>query len=151
MLRALVLLVVVMACASGKRSARECKPLPTEYQTYSGLYQDCNVDERARVVSTPRPDFSRLEPLATSAAGCYTAEFTMVVDETGVPLDRSIVLVRTNSQSYAQAIRDQVARLRFDPAKKGGAPVRQLYKHEAKMQYAVARSGSSPTRRPPPC
>src|SRR5688572_7818856 len=151
MLRALVLLVAVIGCASGTRTAPECSPLPADYQSYNGLYQACNVDQRARVVTTPRPDFSQLQPLVTASAGCYTAEFTMVVDEKGLPIERSIALVRTNSQSYAQAIRNQISGLRFDPAKKDGMPVRQFYNHESKMRYAVSRSGTSPTRRPPPC
>ena len=148
MWRGLLLLAVVAGCASGKRVARECPPLPADYQSYEGLYQECNVDQRARVATTPRPDFSRLEPLINSSAGCYTADFTFVVDEKGVPVDRSVKLVRTNSQSYARAIEEVVRGLRFDSAKKDGTPVRQFYKHEAKMQY---RSMSATGRRPPPC
>ena len=146
--RSLMLLLMVAGCATGTRTARVCPPLPTEYQAYEGLYQQCNVDQRARVTSTPRPDFSRLEPLLNSRAGCYSADFTLVVDENGVPVDRSIKLVRTTSQSYARAIEEMVRGLRFDPAKKDGMPVRQFYEYEAKMQY---RSMSGTGSRPPPC
>lgn len=146
--RALILLVMVVGCAGGTRAARACPPLPTDYQTYEGLYQTCNVDQRARVTSTPRPDFSRLEPLINSNAGCYTADFTLVVDEKGVPVARSVRLVRANSQSYARAIEEMVHGLRFEPAKKDGMPVRQFYEYEAKMQY---RSMSGTGSRPPPC
>jgi hypothetical protein len=150
MRRAFLVLVTVAACASGRSAARACDPLPTEFQSYGRLYQACSVDTRARLANAPtRPDFSRLVPL--SSAGCYVAEFQMVVDENGYVLPRSVKLVRTNSRSYADAISETLSTFRFEPAKKEGLPVPQFYEHVSKMKYTVSIGGPTTQRRPPPC
>lgn len=150
---ALVLVcVAVAACTSAARAPRECAALPAEYQSYEVLYRDCAVDQKARLMTGPsRPDYSRLQPLATSSAGCYSAEYQFVVDEKGFPVQRSFRLLRTNSPTYADAIRETLPGLRFEPAKKNGIPVPQLYNYDAKMRYTVVMSGSPNRRRPPPC
>lgn len=150
--RLVLVLVCVAACSQAARAPRECAPLPTEYQSYEGLYRDCAVHQKARLITGPsRPDFSRLQPLATSTAGCYTAEYQFVVDEKGLPVQRSLRLVRTNSPTYADAIQETLTGLRFEPAKKNGMPVPQLYDFDAKMSYTVVMGGSPSSRRPPPC
>lgn len=151
MLRLSVVLLFVAACASGTRTARACDPLPQNYQSYEGVYRECDVDQRVRYLDSPRPDLSRLEPLVTSSAGCYQAVYTMVVDEKGAPMVGSVKMVRTNSQSYALAVTDVVERIRFEPAKKNGIPVRQFHEYTSKMAYTVSTSRSGANRRPPPC
>ena len=158
MLRALPLLVIVIGCASGKRAARECPELPVDLQSYPSLYRDCAVDQKARLVTTPsrRPDVTKLEPLlapsaGASGSGCMEAVYQFVVDDTGHPVEKTVSLVRTNNRGYAAAVRDEVSTMTFEPARKGGAAVAQLYQHTWKLQYAMARAGSTPARRPPPC
>ena len=146
-----LIILAMAACASGSRPAKSCDPLPAAYQSHEGLYRDCEVDQRARVISTPRPDFSRLEPLVTNDAGCYQAQFTLVVDEKGYASPGTVRLLRTNSETYANAISDQIGGLRFRPAKKSGVPVRQLYVYKSEMAYMVSAGSRSAARRPPPC
>ena len=153
MRRMLAILVVTAACASGKRPARECEPLPAEFQSYEVLYRACAVDQRARFAARPnlQLDFSRVQPLLADQAGCYQAKYEFVIDANGVPLGKSVRLVRTNSQSYASVVRESIGTFRFKPAKKNGIPVPQLYEHEFKMKYAVSSTRTGPSRRPPAC
>lgn len=148
MRRIVFAMVCVTACASGGRKARTCEPVPVEFRITGDVYSECEVDQRAKVVSTARPDFSRLEPLATGSSGCYTAEYLMIVDEKGVPNTRSIKLERTNSQSFADAMMPTLNQMRLEPARKAGVPVKQLFKYKTGLSYTVSRNGTGPARRP---
>jgi hypothetical protein len=152
MRRILAILVMTAACASGRRPARECEPLPAEFQSYEVLYRACAVDERARFAARPnlQLDFSRVQPLIADQAGCYQAKYEFVIDANGMPLGNSVRLVRTNSQSYASVVRESIGTFRFKPARKNGIPVPQLYEYDFKMKYAVS-SRTGPARRAPPC
>jgi hypothetical protein len=147
----IVVFLFVAGCASGRRAVPHCDQVPTGYVIGAGVLRNCEVDQRARVISSPAPDFSRLEPLVTSSAGCYQAAFALVVDEKGEVVPGSPKLIRTNSESYAAAISANIEGVRFQPAKKSGLPVRQFVEYEHKMQYRRSAGTMSSQRRPPPC
>lgn len=148
----LAALIFVVACAGAGRAPRECPPNPIEYASYGTLYRDCGVDLKARLITQPsRADFSRLQPLATSSSGCYTAEYQFIIDEQGMPIPRTVRLIRTNSQSYADAIRETLGSIRFEPARKDGIPVQQVYDFATRLRYTVTAGASPSSRRPPPC
>ena len=139
----------VAACASGARATKTCDPLPADFQGLGELYSQCEVDQRVRLVNSPRADFSRLKPLGTS--GCYSADYLFVVDAKGIPQARTVKMLRNNSVTYADAMREVINGLRFEPARKNGVAVPQLYLYEPRMRYVVTTSGSGASRRPPPC
>lgn len=148
--RTLALLLLLTGCASAAKKQAACAPVPAEFLSYGEVHAECAVDQRARVVSVPRPDFSRLEPLATGSSGCYRVDYDMVVDEKGSPIARSIKLYRTNSPSFANTIEPTIPQVRFEPARKNGVPVAQLVRWGTGLAYTVSRTGTGP-RRPPLC
>ena len=87
------------------------------------LYQGCAVDVQATPpVDAVRPNF---EPDRRTAF-CYSAMLEVAVDTAGVPEMQTLRVVRATHPNFARAVSRMVPTMRFQPARLGGAPVRQL-------------------------
>jgi len=142
-------LTLAAACASaGGVAGRARCGLTGHDSTYLAggpVYRDCAVDTKARLVTTGlHPDYR------PSRNGCYSAEVEFVVDAAGVPEPRSIRTVRTNDPAFAEALAAFVPGLKYEPARIGGAPVRQIVSERQSFMTGtvLVPKGSAPPSRP---
>jgi uncharacterized membrane protein YgcG len=99
------------------------------------LYRACAVSVKARVVTNDvRPEF---RPSARDRS-CYSATIDVAVDTAGRPEIRTARVVRTTDPMYGHAVLAILPALRFEPARLGGRPVRQL--HQLR-EVLVVRAG----------
>ena len=156
--RGLITVLVVLvyaactgATAGGPRTACLLAPADSVYLRSGPVYRECAVDQRARLLgSPPRPDF---RPPAGGKA-CYTAELEFVVDTAGVPQMDTVKVIRTNDQSYVDAILRLLPTWRYEAARLNGVPVRQIIRASQGMaaRLVVAPVGQRPSPgRPPVC
>ncbi len=153
----LVLFVGVAACAGATTGARRAPcPLAATDSTYlvSGpVYRDCAVDRRAHLRNPQvRPDFQAPQ-LPPGGSACYSVVIELVVDTAGVPEAGTAHVVTTNNPVLADAVLSTVPRWRYDPARIGGAPVRQIVRERrvVGVQVVAVPAGavpSPPSRRP---
>ena len=73
---------------------------------------------------------------------------TFVVDSTGRPDVRSFISLMTTDTLFAIAVRDALPRMKFSPAKRNGAPVRQLV--EQKFTFRIPKPVDTRVKRPMP-
>lgn len=156
---------VLAACASGgAKAAREedCAPRAQDslFTRFAPAWRDCAVDTKAKLTSTDvRPDF-RPAPTRTT---CYAADFEFVVDTTGAVEVATARMTRATDSEFAASVSSMLSRLRFDPARKDGRPVRQIFfLHQMTavqiLRVAVPAGAGAPPRpsrgtmpRPPTC
>ena len=88
------------------------------------LYRACAVTVTARrVASDMQPDFY---PTGRERS-CFVAQIELVVDTLGRPEVRTARLIRASDPGYGAAALAIVPGLRFEPARLGDRPVRQIY------------------------
>ena len=88
------------------------------------LYRACAVTVAARrIPSDLRPDFFP----ASRDRSCFSALIEFAVDTLGRPEARTARLLRATDASFGLAAMAIVPGLRFEPARLGGRPVRQIY------------------------
>ena len=118
------------------------------------LYRACAVSVAARrIPSDLRPDFFP----ASRERSCFAALIVFAVDTLGRPEVRTARLVRATDPSFGAAAMAIVPGLRFEPARLGNRPVRQLYdlrevlllrRGEGLERLGRSREASSGTRGP---
>ncbi len=142
----LVMLCALLALFSvpleAQKSKRRCTGTPVDTLAEGErVYQDCQVDRVAKQRgSGPRVEWNpSASSLSTST--CYRAAYEFVVDTAGVPDPLTIRRVSSTDARFADAVRNAVVGMRYDPAQLAGRPVRQLVLHESKAELrAVATS-----------
>jgi hypothetical protein len=155
----IVIMVAIMTgCAS---SARPKTPTPcvlpaadSVFAITSPLYPACAVERQAlRLETNVHPDF----PM-TGRSGCISADVEVVVDSLGRPEAQTARIVRSNNQTFGEAVLAIVPLWRFTPAICDNRPVRQLFvDHEAVRFVTVAvPAGTRPSppsrsQMPPSC
>ena len=112
-----------------------------------GAYILIEVDSVAeRDPLSAAPSYPR-EMLERNIEGSAIMQF--VVDSTGLIDMGTITVVRATHQEFVRAVRDAMPRMRFRPAMRGSAAVRQLveqpFKFEIKLPVAAA---SNPVKKP---
>jgi hypothetical protein len=157
LLLAIVAVATITACASGGggRGAR-CTPLPrdTIYRVSGVVYRDCAVDRAARpLASNPHPSFT---PNTNGGPTCYAAEFEFVVDERGRPETQTVQAIRSTDQSFSASVAQNISALLYEPAMKGGEPVKQIFDYKESMSVVkmLVPAGAPirpPAARPPAC
>jgi len=125
------------------------------------VYRDCAVDKKANLTN---PDV-RPDPSAFTSAGrpsgskCYAVELEFVVNTHGAPEVGTARIVRTTDQSFADAWIKTLSSWKYEPALRGGKPVRQIVDEHrsAATETVVVPRGSTPMppntagRRAPTC
>lgn len=94
-----------------------------------------------------RPDFQS----SASENGCLSAEVEFVVDAAGVPEFGSQRVVRATTRAFGEAVLAMVPRLKYEPARLAGAPVRQIVTEQrsAMLATVLVPKGSPPPSGPP--
>lgn len=154
-MKSIVLAVLMLSLATvleAQDKRGRCSGTPVDSAVISGVvYRDCDVDRPARRRGTAA---SRINwnPSPSEVAGgrCFRADFQFVVDSLGAIEPLTVRLVSSNSPGFAEAVRASLTGLRFEPARLGNAPVRQLVVHEERAAIRVAVSGAPSGGGPPP-
>lgn len=158
-MRVLFLCALVTLTSSplvAQRSKRGCPDTPSD-SVPSGMrvYQACQVDRAARLRGkAPHPDWT---PAVSSIrdGSCFRADFQFVVDTAGIPEAETIHEVGATDASFQQAVKEVIPYLKYEPAKLGGASVRQLVTYHQSVAVgrvvSSSRLGGAPPVRPPGC
>lgn len=156
----MVLLCAIAALMTSPLAAQRAKRGCPEISADSvaggvAVYLACQVDREAKPRGiAPRIDWT--PPASELRDGsCFRADYQFVVDTLGIPDLRTIRDVGATNSGFQQAARDAIPRLRYSPALRNGAPVRQLvsYTQSAAIRRIITSSpaGSPPSTRPPRC
>jgi hypothetical protein len=154
-MRILLLSITLMGLATPtfaqQRSVR-CTGTPLDPLVVAGpVYRDCDVDRPANLRGTaPQPAWTPGTAEAREGR-CFRAEFQFVVDTLGVPDLATLQAVAANHTGYAEAVRSTLARLRYEPARLAGRPVRQIVVYRQTMATRVSTGGERGVRPPGPC
>jgi hypothetical protein len=152
---AILWLAFVVGCASTPRSAKgeSCalRSRDSSYAAAGPVYRDCAVDRQAKQTNNDvHPDWRPSSQAPRN--GCYFAELEFVVDAAGKPERGTASVVRTNDQTFADAWLTTVPSWRFEPAVRGGVPVRQIVDSRKTAMTSVVlvpAGGPLPTRPSP--
>ena len=143
----LSLLVVTGLNAGAQETKKGCPELPTGPVP---VYQRCQVDREAKLKGGLPKLAWKPSVIDLEAGNCIRAEFQFIVDTLGRPEESSIVTVNSTNQDFEDAARQSIYRLRYSPAKRDTAAVRQLvtYTQTAKLGRVMVRvtgpAGSAP-------
>jgi hypothetical protein len=137
------------ACASASRSSR-CAPIDPElYEDYGGLYDECTVEQRARLTSQPRVDYPYQPPRNVY---CLIGELRFVVDTFGRALPQTVEVVRANDERYIEVMVNALPQLRFTPGRVKRRAVNQIARWESHTVVGLPVSTSrNPTARNSSC
>lgn len=143
--------LLAAACASVPRGGRAPCDIAASDSVFAAgrpVFRDCSVDRPARFISTGgmRPEF---DPPARTA--CYSADLEFVVDAAGHPETSTARILRSNNQSFAQAVLETINAWTYAPAMRAGMAVRQIVTAHQMASTVIVRvpRGSSPPSGPP--
>ena len=160
--RALTALVILSFCSAARAEAqsdekRENCQLRSQDSTFAAggiVYRECAVDTKAKLMTDRlSPDFRP----NTTASKCYSATFEFVVDKDGLVELPTASVSRANSDEFAESVKALLPKLRFEPAKRDDAVVRQIFSYHTSIGLVarvVSSNGSTmgaPSARPPRC
>jgi hypothetical protein len=118
---------------------------------HSPLFHACAVYSPAHVVRSTNLNFRG----EARDRACYSAVVTVAITATGVPEASTVHVVRSTSRDFAEAAVAMLLAARFEPARLGGEPVRQLFElHTALTVHRVEPSSYGPLQPMPgraPC
>ena len=150
-LTAFATFVAAAACGSSaaSRGRRSCElRLADSVFARSGpVYRDCAVDRKAELRTRDiRPDF---RPPATRE-GCHSATVEFVVDTAGRVELSTARVARSNDPAFASSLLRALPMYRYEPARLGGIPVRQIATDQQAIviRRVVAVAGSLPPPTP---
>jgi len=147
------------ACSSAKATTTTTKgrcqlaDRDSVFLSAGPVFRDCAVDRPAKSVRLTNTDY-RPTPSRTT---CYSADLEFVVDVVGMPETRTARVIRTNDQAFAEAVLASLSAWNYDPAVRGGTPVRQIVTEHRVMSAMIVTvpAGSGPPSRgsvrPPNC
>ena len=141
---AVVLTLLLAACASMGRSKR-CAPIdPESFLDYGGLYDECTVGQRARLIFAPRIEYPYQPPRGLR---CVSAELRVVVDTLGRPLPETVQVAQANDARYVELMVNHLPQVRFSPGRVDGRAVHQIARWESRtaVRQLTARA-TTPSR-----
>lgn len=120
----------IAACASARGS--RCPPIdPEMFEEFGGLYDECTVEQRARMNGTPRLDYPGAPPRGIA---CLIGVLRFVVDTTGRVLPQTVQVAAANDARYVEVMVSYLPQLRFTPGKVKGRPVHQIARWESRTR-----------------
>ena len=136
-------LAVVGACATTRGS--RCAPIDPElFEEFGGLFDECTVEQRARMTGTPRLEYPYAAPRNVS---CLVGVLRFVVDTTGRVLPQTVQVAAANDERYVEAMVNYLPQLRFAPGRVKGRAVHQIARWESRtpvrLTGATARADDS--------
>lgn len=145
LIRSGVLCLLLIACAS-TRGAR-CVPIDPElFEEFGGLYDECTVEQRARLVGTPIIDYPYAAPRNVS---CVIGVLRFVVDTNGKAVPRTVEVAGGNDERYVELMVQHLPQVRFSPGKVKGRAVHQIARWESRktVRLPVSVDGRPPASR----
>jgi hypothetical protein len=144
-------IALLVACTSAPRGSR-CAPIDPElYADFGGLYDECTVEQRARMIGTPVINYPYTAPRNVV---CVIGVLRFVVDTTGRPIPKTVEVAGGNDQRYVELMIDHLPQVRFAPGRIKGRAVHQIARWESRksMRLPVSVDGrASATRSDPSC
>ena len=132
------LCVVAAACASAGKGVR-CAPIDPElYMDYGGLYDECTVQQRARMSNTPRIEYPYTPPRNLV---CLIGTLRFVVDTLGKPIPQSVEVAAANDERYVEAMLNYLPQLRYAPGRVNNRPVHQIVRWESRTPVSALSAG----------
>jgi hypothetical protein len=120
---------LALACAGLGRS--KCEPVKDEvFLAFGAAFRSCEVDERAELTQQPRITYT-----GPFEQDCHRTIVEFVVDEQGYPLPETARFSRATPTALGQAILKGLEVARYSPARKAGAPVKQLVAYESLINF----------------
>ncbi len=116
------------------------------------IYAACDVDRPARMVGEAPP----FEYMPERGKSCYAVLLEFVVSAAGAPEPTTARIVRTTWSDFARGALAILPYLRYEPAVRGGRPVRQLAQWGIVVTIPVfevitTRAGQVPVAQRPNC
>jgi hypothetical protein len=156
--RGLVALAVIvlsgLACASGGSGgtrATRCAPQPADsiYRAGAPVFRDCAVDRAARLLNpNVQVPWRPAGGIPSPGSRCYEALVEFVVDTTGKPESGTARVIRQNEPGFAKAVMSVLPDWRYQPARIGDQPVRQIVRERRTLATVVTTvvvpAGTSP-------
>ena len=139
--------IAMAACAGAKAQAQACAAQPRDsiYAASGPVYRDCAVDTKAKLTN---PDLRvNFQPPARSS--CSSAEVEFVVGTNGRPELATARTLMTNNQAFADAVLASLDQWRYEPARRGGNPVRAIVTEKRAAATVVVRVPAGSSARPP--
>ena len=142
-----LVLVCAAACASASRGTR-CAPIDPElYLDYGGLYDECTVEQRARMTGTPRLEYPYTPP---QNVACLVGVLRFIVDTLGRPIPESVEIVGGNDQHYVEVMLNYLPQVRYSPGRVHKRAVHQIVRWESRTPaYQINGGRIDPTIRMP--
>lgn len=156
--------VLTVGCAGGRSAATaapgtpfladtagprgRCTPVDTVLRLDTPIHRDCDVETKARLISSGRFAF---QPASSKERSCFRAIVDVVVDEQGVPMPQTLHLVASNDHAFTGRVMELVRASRYAPARRGGMAVKQWVRVDKRMNYALVLVGRPRTGRPEYC
>ena len=126
--------LALAACASATRGGR-CAPIdPDLYADFGGLYDECTVDQRARLIGTPVIDYPYSAPRNIV---CAIGVLRFVVDTNGKAIARTVEVAGGNDQRYVELMIDHLPQVRFAPGRIKGRAVHQIARWESRKSLRL--------------
>jgi len=154
---AVAIIAVAFGCSSAPREpATRCALAAADSVYLDGgpVFRDCAVDRKAKMMGTPRFDFTP-QVSANSRTNCYAVEVQFVVAPDGMPEWRTARFISSNDAGLERAILAALPSWRFEPAQRDGVPVRQIVSQRLSAALVVVRATGPgavrPPSRPPNC
>ena len=122
--------ILLVSCASARGS--RCPPIDPElFEEFGGLYDECTVEQRARMTGTPRLDYPGAAPRGVT---CLIGVLRFVVDTSGKVLPRTVQVSAANDERYVEVMVSYLPQLRFAPGKVKGRAVNQIARWESRTR-----------------
>ena len=121
-------LVLAATPLAAQTSKRRCTgEAPDSALLQSGpVYRDCEVDKPARLRTVDLPLDYNPTTGGLGTTRCLRAEFQFVVDTIGRVEPATVRPGNSNDRGLENAVRGNLGQLRYEPARKDGAKVRQV-------------------------
>ena len=115
---------------------------------YGGLYDECTVDQRARLVSTPRIQYPGAAP---PNVACVYGVLRFIVDTVGKPVSQSVEVIAGNDQRYVELMVNNLSQVRFSPGTVKKRPVHQIVRWESRTPVSQLMSMRTASTRASSC
>ena len=123
----LVLLLLATAPLAAQKAKRCTGEVPDSALLHRGpVYRDCDVDKPARLRTVDLPIDYNPTTGGLGSSRCLRAEFQFVVDTVGQVEQATVRPGNSNDRGLENAVRGNLGQLRYEPARKAGAKVRQV-------------------------
>ena len=135
------------SAATGERRSCGLRSSDSVFARSGPVYRDCAVDRKAELRTRDvTPNFR--PPVARE--GCYSATIEFVVDTAGRVELSTARITRSNDPAFASSLLATLPLYRYEPARLGGVPVRQIATTQQAIvtRRVVAVAGSLPPPAP---